>query len=67
MRAFAVAIAAIIPALIAVATLMYPVGATNDQNEVVPIAVERAPTTLLNYVPPPHVRVIPIYGAMQDR
>jgi hypothetical protein len=66
MRAFAVAIAAIIPALIAVATLMYPVSATNDQNEVAP-TVERASETLLNYVPPPHVRVIPIYGATQDR
>ena len=70
MRAVMVAIAAIIPALIAVATLMFPLSAAQSTTE--PAAteaavVEAAPRTFLNYVPPPHVRVIKIYGATQDR
>ena len=38
-----------------------------DFARVQPVTAEPTSRTLLNYVPPPHVRVIKIYGVTQDR
>jgi hypothetical protein len=74
MRVLGVAMAAIIPALLAVAIFAYPNGVSTEQSVAESVsgsvATSSARTfarTFVGYEPPPHVRVIPIYGATKDR
>lgn len=61
MRAIGLTAAAIIPAALAVAMLAYPVAGPSEKIAAGPTDTARS---LREYVPPPHVRVIPIYGAV---
>jgi hypothetical protein len=60
MRVIGLTVAAIIPAALAAAVFAYPAGGTSGK-----VAADKADAarTLVEYVPPPHVRVIPIYAA----
>jgi hypothetical protein len=70
MRVLGVAMAAIIPALLAVAIFAYPNGVSTEQSVAESVSGSVATSsarTFVGYEPPPHVRVIPIYGATKDR
>jgi hypothetical protein len=59
MRAIGLTVAAIIPAALAAAVLAYPVAGTSEK---VVAGKTDAARTSAEYVPPPHIRVIQIYG-----
>lgn len=65
MRVIGLVVAAIVPALLAVAVFAFPTGGSSENTASEKATV--ASTTdlarsLSEYVPPPHVRVIQIYG-----
>lgn len=64
MRVIVYAAAAIIPALLTAALVVQPVDPTN---ETTPVASTTGASSLVEYVPPSHVRVIPIYDTATSR
>jgi len=58
------AAAAIIPALLTAALVVQPVDATSEPT---PVASTTPASSLVEYVPPSHVRVIPIYDTATSR
>lgn len=63
-RIFVYAAVAIIPVLLTVALVVQPVDATSEPT---PVAPTTAASSLVEYVPPSHVRVIPIYDTATSR
>lgn len=64
MRIIVYAAVAIIPALLAAALVVQPVETTTEP---APVASTTAASSLVEYVPPSHVRVIPIYDTATSR
>jgi hypothetical protein len=64
MRIIVYSAVAIIPALLAVALVVQPVETTSEPS---PVAPTTTASSLLEYVPPSHVRVIPIYDTATSR